>query len=42
MDLVAQPFMDNPLVVIAATNHPLVGQKNTRPARLAEEPSVGR
>ena len=27
MDLVAEPFMDNPLVVIAAPDHPLAGQK---------------
>jgi DNA-binding transcriptional LysR family regulator len=41
-DLEAQPFMDNPLVVIAAPNHPLAGQRDIPPTRLAEEPFVGR
>lgn len=41
-DLTAQPFMDNPLVVIAAPTHPLAGQRNIPLARLAEEPYVGR
>jgi len=41
-DLAAQPFMDNPLVVIAAPNHPLAGQKAIPLTRLAEEPYVGR
>ncbi|TAM47224.1 MAG: LysR family transcriptional regulator [Gammaproteobacteria bacterium] len=41
-DLQAQPFMDNPLVVIAASNHPLAGKRNIPLARLAEEPFVGR
>jgi DNA-binding transcriptional LysR family regulator len=41
-DLMAQPFMDNPLVVIAAANHPLAGKRRIPLARLAEEPFVGR
>lgn len=41
-NLAAQPFMDNPLVVIAAPNHPLAGQHNIPLTRLAEEPYVGR
>ena len=41
-DLQAQPFIDNPLVVIAASNHPLAKKRNIPPARLAEEPFVGR
>jgi DNA-binding transcriptional LysR family regulator len=41
-DLSAQPFMDNPLVVIAAPNHPLAGQHRIPLARLAEEPYVAR
>jgi DNA-binding transcriptional LysR family regulator len=41
-DLAAQPFMDNPLVVIAAPNHPLAGQHEIPISRLAEEPYVGR
>lgn len=42
LDLVAQPFMDNPLVVIAATGHPLAGMHRIPLARLLEEPLVGR
>lgn len=41
-DLLAQPFIDNPLVVIAASNHPLAKKRNIPLARLAEEPFVGR
>jgi DNA-binding transcriptional LysR family regulator len=41
-DLEAQPFLDNPLVVIAAPSHPLAGVKNIPLQRLAEEPFVGR
>ena len=41
-DLSAQPFMDNPLVVIAAPNHPLAGQPQIPLARMIGEPYVGR
>jgi DNA-binding transcriptional LysR family regulator len=41
-DLSAQPFMDNPLVIIAAPNHPLAGQHQIPLRRIAEEPYVGR
>lgn len=41
-DLQAQPFLDNPLVVIAASNHPLARKRHIPLARLAEEPFVGR
>jgi DNA-binding transcriptional LysR family regulator len=41
-DLLAQPFLDNPLVVIAASNHPLAKKRNIPLTRLAEEPFVGR
>jgi len=41
-DLEAQPFMDNPLVVIAAPTHPLANQRRIPLKRLAEEPFVGR
>jgi DNA-binding transcriptional LysR family regulator len=34
----AQPFMDNPLVVIAAPDHPLALKRNIPLARLIEEP----
>lgn len=42
LDLQAQPFMDNPLVVIAATSHPLAGVAGIPLARLVGEPLVGR
>lgn len=41
-DLTARPFMDNPLVVIAATTHPLAGMRHIPLARLLEEPLIGR
>ncbi len=41
-DLEAQPFMDNPLVVIAAPTHPLADRRRIPLKRLAEEPFVGR
>lgn len=41
-DLEAQPFMDNPLVVIAAPTHPLADQRRIPLKRLAEESFVGR
>lgn len=37
LDLVAESFMENPLVVIAPMNHPLARQKNIPLARLAQE-----
>lgn len=42
LDLQAQAFMDNPLVVIAATGHPLAGVRDIPLTRLVEEPLVGR
>ena len=36
--LIAQPFMDNPLVVVASPNHPLARQRRIPLQRLAEEP----
>lgn len=41
-DLFAQPFMENPLVVIAAPSHPLATQQQIPLQRMAEEPYVGR
>jgi len=38
IEVVATPFMDNPLVVLASPDHPLAGQSNISLARLAEEP----
>ncbi len=40
--LLAQAFMDNPLVVIAATSHALAGKKDIPLERLLEEPLIGR
>ncbi|HYN60798.1 MAG TPA: LysR family transcriptional regulator [Rubrivivax sp.] len=42
LDVVAQHFMDNPLVVIGAPGHPLSGQGSITLARLAEETLVVR
>lgn len=36
------PFMENPLVVIAPTGHPLEGRKNIPPKQLADEPFIMR
>lgn len=41
-DLEAQPFMDNPLVVIAATTHPLAGVPAIPLETLVAEPLIGR
>lgn len=41
-DLEAQYFLDNPLVVVAPPDHPLVGQKNIPLARIAEERFLSR
>lgn len=40
MDLVIHPFAPNPLVVMAARNHPLVGQKAIPFERVAREPFI--
>jgi len=37
MDVVAVPFIENPLVVLAPAGHPLCTEKNIAPARLAGE-----
>ncbi len=37
MDIESEPFMDNPLIVLAPAAHPLVGRKNIPFAELAEE-----
>ncbi|MCU7843339.1 MAG: LysR family transcriptional regulator [Candidatus Thiodiazotropha sp. (ex Monitilora ramsayi)] len=37
LDVTAVPFMENPLVVIAPTGHPLEGKKNISPKRLVNE-----
>jgi DNA-binding transcriptional LysR family regulator len=40
MDVVCEDFADNPLVLVAPPNHPLVGQKNLSPQRLMNEPFI--
>jgi DNA-binding transcriptional LysR family regulator len=42
LDLEAAYFLDNPLVVVAPPDHPLVGQKNIPLARLVEERFLAR
>lgn len=42
LDLIARPFMENPLVVIAATSHPLAKASDIPLSRLVEEPLIGR
>lgn len=41
-ELVARPFLDNPLVVIAAPNHPLAGRRNITLKRLEREGFISR
>ncbi|HET7832610.1 MAG TPA: LysR family transcriptional regulator [Gallionella sp.] len=42
LDLTAESFMDNPLVVIAAPSHPLAKLKRVKLARLAQETFLSR
>jgi len=42
LDVVSEPFLDNPLVVLASNNHPLVGQRNIPLERIAREPFIMR
>jgi LysR family transcriptional regulator, low CO2-responsive transcriptional regulator len=42
LDVKAIPFMENPLVVLAPKEHPLVGEKNISLSRLAQEPFIMR
>jgi DNA-binding transcriptional LysR family regulator len=42
IDAVAEPFLENPLVVLAPIKHPLVGKKKIALSRLAEEPFLVR
>ncbi len=41
-DVVATPIMDNPIVVLAAPDHPLAGEKQLSLERLAREPWIMR
>ena len=40
MPVSAEAFAENPLVVVAPPNHPLVGEKAIAPERLSEEPFI--
>ncbi|MBB4196438.1 hypothetical protein CCR94_20060 [Rhodoblastus sphagnicola] len=40
LDVVAFPVVDNPLVVIAPAQHPLCGETDISPQRLAQEPFI--
>ena len=40
MDVVCEAFANNPLVLVAPPNHPLVGQHSLPPQRLAGEPFI--
>lgn len=42
LDVQAYPFVENPLVVLAPRNHPLVHEKNIPLERIAEEPFIMR
>lgn len=42
LDVSYQPFLSNPLVVLAPINHPLAGETNIPIQRLAEEPFIMR
>ncbi|WP_248885127.1 LysR family transcriptional regulator [Acidithiobacillus acidisediminis] len=40
IDGVAEPFMDNPIVVVAPADHPLATEAQISPTRLAQEPFI--
>lgn len=42
LDMKVEPFLENPMVVLAPHNHPLAGVKNIPAARIAEEPFLMR
>lgn len=42
LDINCHPLLENPLVVVAATNHPLAHEKNIPLQRLADEPFIMR
>lgn len=42
LDIVAHPFLENPLVVVAPKEHPLAKEKNISLKRLVEEPFIMR
>ena len=40
MELIGEPFMDNPLVIIAPPNHPLVNEKDIPLRKLKDDPLI--
>jgi DNA-binding transcriptional LysR family regulator len=40
LDVVSEPFAENPLVVVAPAGHPLTGKRRLAPKRLASEPFI--
>ena len=42
MDLIIEPFMDNPLVIIASPNHPLVNERNIPLKKLKDDTLIMR
>ncbi len=42
MEVELKPFLENPMVVLAARDHPLAGLKNIPPQRLTDEPFLMR
>ena len=40
LDVVAAPFADNPLIVLAPAGHPLCGERRIAPSRLEREPFI--
>lgn len=42
LDMKVEPFLENPMVVLASHNHPLAGKKNISAERIAQEPFLMR
>ncbi len=42
VSVIAQPFMENPLILLAPADHPLASQSAIEPAQLADEPFIMR
>ncbi len=42
LDVIAEPFLENPLVVMASIHHPLAQEKRIPLSRIAEEPFLAR
>jgi DNA-binding transcriptional LysR family regulator len=42
LDMQVEPFLENPMIVLASHNHPLAGKKNISAERIAQEPFLMR